>query len=64
MFNSFIAIFDKDGDIQEVFGENVVDDLVWAMCRNLDNEWPDCAPHKPYKWHSEGQFSGTWRHYV
>lgn len=63
MINGFIAIVDQDGDIQQTLGENASDDLVWALCRNLDSESPSDAPHKPYQWKSYGGLDGRWQEY-
>lgn len=64
MIKNFLAIFDVDGDICETLSDHCSDDLVWALCRQLDKDDPDCAPHVPYRWRSKDGEWGCWEKYI
>lgn len=49
--NEFIAIIDREGDLQETCAPG--DDTIWSLCRGLDGKFPDCAPHRPVLWTGE-----------
>lgn len=51
----FLAIFDSEGDIQEVFSHNSVRDEVFRRCEVLDTQFPSCSPHT--LWEYDG---GDW----
>jgi len=51
----FLAIFDSEGDIQDVYSSNTVRDEVFRRCEVLDREFPSCAPHT--LWEHDG---GDW----
>ena len=64
MIKNFIAIFDVDGDVQTTFSDNCSDDLIWALCRQLDKDYPECTPHVPYRWCSKDGECGCWEKYI
>jgi len=47
---SFIAIFDKDGDIQSTFPEKSVFDDIFRECERLDRCGIDYAPHTAWEY--------------
>jgi len=51
----FLAIFDSECDIQEVYPSNSVRDVVFRRCEVLDREFPSCAPHTLWE-HDEGDW--------
>jgi len=51
----FLAIFDSEGDIQEVFSHNSVRDEVFRRCEVLDSQFPSCAPHTLWE-HDRGDW--------
>lgn len=55
--NEFIAIVDKDGDVQDTSPVN--DDVIWALVRRFDKALPGDAPHTP--WHWNGTNWKRWR---
>jgi hypothetical protein len=51
----FLAIFDSEGDIQEVFSHNSVRDEVFRRCEVLDTQFPSCSPHTLWE-HDRGDW--------
>lgn len=47
----FIAIFDSEGDIQEVYPDRTVLDDVFRECERLDKCGSDYAPHTAWEYH-------------
>jgi len=52
---TFLAIFDSEGDIQDVYSTNTVRDVVFRRCEVLDAQFPDCAPHTLWE-HDRGEW--------
>jgi hypothetical protein len=48
--STFLAIFDSEGDIQDVYPSNTVRDEVFRRCQVLDSQFPDCAPHTVWEY--------------
>lgn len=51
----FLAIFDSEGDIQDVYTSNTVLDEVFRRCEVLDRDFPSCAPHTLWQ-HDAGEW--------
>lgn len=48
--SSFLAIFDSEGDIQDVYSVNSVRDEVFRRCEILDSQFPECSPHTAWEY--------------
>ena len=55
--NEFVVIVDRDGDVVEFCSPN--DDIVWALCRESDRNYPQDSPHIALFWDGE-----KWRKYL
>jgi len=51
----FLAIFDSEGDIQDVYPSTTVRDEVFRRCEVLDSQFPSCAPHTLWE-HDRGDW--------
>ncbi len=51
----FLAIFDSEGDIQDVYSSNTVRDDIFRRCELMDRDFPSCAPHTLWE-HDEGEW--------
>ena len=48
--SQFLAIYDSEGDIQEVYPSNSVRDVVFRRCEVMDAQFPGCAPHTAWQY--------------